>query len=324
MKEDRSEIFVGLFLFAGLALLAGLVLRFSNFGDRFREHYEVKAEFANAGGIVRNSDVRLAGATIGKVASPPQLTADGTAITIDLHIFENFKVPENSKVVIEKEGLVGDAYVAISPPLELTGDHWKGGDLVQGVESTLEKIQDNAEQTLEKVTTALEDLDRAIQKFNDNILGEESLKRWDIAGIELTNAIKTLNEKILGEENTKNIQETIKNARIASENLAESSKKLSPILDKGQAAADKLEPTIEELRVVIGNANKALDGFSDSDGLLNALLNDSELRADFEVFVRNLRERGILRYKDDPPVEETATGDRAKRPGLGIFRKKRP
>ena len=324
MKEDRSEIWVGLFLFAGLALLAGLVLRFSNFGDSFRDHYKVTAEFANAGGIVRNSDVRLAGATIGKVSTPPQLMDNGTGITIELQIYENFKVPENSRVVIEKEGLVGDAYVAIGPPLELTGLHWKDGDRVQGMESTLDKIQENAEETLEKVTIALEDLDRAIQKFNDNILGEDSLERWDIAGIELTNAIKTLNEKILGEENAENISETLKNARIASENFAESSKKLSPIIEKGEAAAEKLEPTIEELRVVIGNANEALDGFSESDGLLNALLNDSQLRSDFEVFVRNLRERGILRYKDDAPAPAAATDGKEKRGGLGIFRKKRP
>ena len=37
MKEDRSELYVGIFVFIGLAIIGGLVLRFSHFKDSFRK-----------------------------------------------------------------------------------------------------------------------------------------------------------------------------------------------------------------------------------------------------------------------------------------------
>ncbi|MEM9479825.1 MAG: MlaD family protein [Verrucomicrobiota bacterium] len=323
MKEDHSELWVGVFLLLGLALIAGLVLKFSNFGDSFQERYTVTVEFTDAGGVVRGSEVRLAGATIGKVAGPPKLKDEITGVTVEIRIQERFRVPKMAKVIVAKEGLVGDAYIAIEPPPILSGEFWNDGDLVKGEESTLDRIQENAQETLAKVTEALEDLDDAILKFNDNILGDENLERFDIAIVELTSAIKSLNEKVLGEENTENLKVTLENIRKTSENLSKSSEKLDPILASGQEAAEQLVPTIEDLREVVKNASGALEEISNSDGLLDALLRDEDLRADFEAFVKNLRERGVLRYKDVAD-ESTAEGQPEESSRRGIFGRKRP
>lgn len=319
MKEDRSELYVGIFVFIGLAVIGGLVLRFSHFKDSFRDVYGLKIEFVDAGGIIKGSEVRFAGAPIGKVTSQAVLKEDWSGVVFDLEIYDEYRFPKNAKVVIANEGLVGDAFIKIDPPSELINEYWQDGDQVIGKVSALDKIQENAEATLEQVTNALDDLDSAILKFNESILDDENLERFDVAVVELTSAIKSLNEKVLGDENTENLKLSLENIRIASENLAKGTERIEPILAKGEEVVDQIGPAFEELRAVVRNVNEKLDKAEEGDGLVNALVNDSELRRDFEIFVKNMKKYGVLRYRDteideaESQVKEAEKADEKKR-----------
>lgn len=323
MKEDRSELFVGIFVFIGLAIIGGLVLRFSHFKDSFRDVYRVKIEFVDAGGIIKGSEVRFAGAPIGKVVSSAVLKEDWSGVVFDLEIYDEYRFPKNAKVVTAMEGLVGDSYIKIDPPSEQIDEFWKDGDYVIGKVSALDKIQENAEATLEQVTNALDDLDSAILKFNESILDDENLERFDVAVVELTSAIKSLNEKVLGDANTENLKLSLENIRIASENLAKGSERFEPILAKGEAVVEQIGPAFDELREVVRNVNEKLDSVESGDGLVNALVNDVELRKDFELFFKNLKKYGILRYRDTDEEEEVSEELEEKKRRL-FFGKKRP
>ena len=48
---------------------------------------------------------------------------------------------------------------------------------------------------------------------------------------------------------------------------------------------------------------------NDGDGLLSAILNDPELKENFTALVANLRENGVLRYKDTAGAEGEASAD---------------
>ena len=62
MKQNRTELLLGIFLFVGLLVLGGIILRFGSFKDHFREKYELTLMFPQAGVIVKGSEVRLGGA----------------------------------------------------------------------------------------------------------------------------------------------------------------------------------------------------------------------------------------------------------------------
>ncbi|RYD76972.1 MAG: MCE family protein, partial [Verrucomicrobiaceae bacterium] len=73
MSTERkgTEVFVGLFLFIGFAFIAIMVVLFGRVSMGGKDTYQVTVEFPNASGIVKGSDVLLAGARIGTVAEAP-------------------------------------------------------------------------------------------------------------------------------------------------------------------------------------------------------------------------------------------------------------
>lgn len=72
-REKSKQRTAGLFVLIGLLLLGVLIVEFGRFGDRFKGHYPLFLEFPQTAGIIKNSEVRLRGAKIGRVATHPEL-----------------------------------------------------------------------------------------------------------------------------------------------------------------------------------------------------------------------------------------------------------
>ena len=66
--ERGLEFKVGIFVFVGLAMLGALVVQFGRLGEGFKTYYPLTVRFNDASGLLKGSDVLLAGARIGKVA----------------------------------------------------------------------------------------------------------------------------------------------------------------------------------------------------------------------------------------------------------------
>lgn len=325
MDRKRSELLVGLFLFVGLCLLAGMILKFGNFGDVFRAKYVIELRYPNAGGLVEGSEVKFSGVTVGRVTAPPMTNEDFTGAIIQLTIFKEYPIPKGSKISVATAGFLGDSYVAITPPDIPSQDYLADGDRVTGTPAGgLSALADSAgdlseagKEVVEDMRTALGELNSALAKLDSSILGEENLIRFNETVIELSEAVKSLNSEVLGEQNSTNLRLALENFRKtsehvakASENLSASSEKIAPILDSAKSAVDKAEGGIEAMSSAARNADRAITRATEGPGLLAALMNDGELRADFEALIANLRENGILRYRDnadrpdDPPLSE--------------------
>jgi len=69
--ERGLEFKVGVFVFVGCAALAGLVVKFGRLGEGVKTYYQLTVRFADASGLLKGSDVLLAGAKIGRVAQVP-------------------------------------------------------------------------------------------------------------------------------------------------------------------------------------------------------------------------------------------------------------
>src|SRR5881275_2325703 len=110
------EFKVGIFVFVGLAMLGALLVQFGRLGEGFKTYYALTVRFSNASGLLKGSDVLLAGARIGKVAGGPRLVREGNGVAVPLKIYDYVKVPEGTKFTVGSSGLLGDRFVNVSMP----------------------------------------------------------------------------------------------------------------------------------------------------------------------------------------------------------------
>src|SRR5437588_12056885 len=114
--ERGLEFKVGAFVFVGLAMLGALVVQFGRLGEGFKTYYALTIRFNDASGLLKGSDVLLAGARIGKVSGGPRLVREGNGVAVPLKIYDYVKIPEESKFTVGSSGLLGDRFVNVTMP----------------------------------------------------------------------------------------------------------------------------------------------------------------------------------------------------------------
>ena len=70
MKQKlKPETWVGLFLIAGILMIIGVILGFGNIKTSKEQTYPINIIFKDAAGLIKDSQIRLGGVTVGKVNS---------------------------------------------------------------------------------------------------------------------------------------------------------------------------------------------------------------------------------------------------------------
>ena len=114
--ERGLEFKVGIFVFVGLAMLGALLVQFGRLGEGFKTYYTVTVRFSDASGLLKGTDVLLAGARIGKVAGGPKLLREGDGVAVPLKIYDYIKIPKEAKFTVGSSGLLGDRFVNVAIP----------------------------------------------------------------------------------------------------------------------------------------------------------------------------------------------------------------
>src|SRR5207248_517784 len=100
----------------GLAMLGALVVQFGRLGEGLKTYYPLTVRFSDASGLLKGSDVLLAGAKIGKVSGGPRMVREGQGVDVPLKIYDYIKIPEASKFTVGSSGLLGDRFVNVVMP----------------------------------------------------------------------------------------------------------------------------------------------------------------------------------------------------------------
>ena len=307
MSTERKgmEIYVGLFLFIGLATIAIMVIVFGRVGEGFAKTYPLIVQFPNASGLVKDSDVLLAGARIGKVATHPKLIGSLYAVEVTLKIREEIQVPRTAQFLVGSSGLLGDRFVDVIPPLKFGPE-------------------DMAEPGSRIIGTRAGGLDDLTQK--GGVVMDQLSKELE----EIQKITVQLHSGLLSEKNMQNLTEAFANLKTTSVNLNESTKKLEPIFAKADAAMDsakgtmktaedaaaEFKKTVEEFRKVAGSANKTMDSAkglvesgrslidkaNNGQGALGMLLSDRQTAENLRALIANSRRSGFIFYKDREPA----------------------
>ncbi len=112
MRREIMEIAAGIVVLIIAAAAVGLA--FSSSGVESVAGYEIEAEFDNVGGVNLGTEVRLSGVKVGTVVGK-QLAEKGDLALLTLSIGADYRIPEDSRVRILPEGLLGSSYVQLEP-----------------------------------------------------------------------------------------------------------------------------------------------------------------------------------------------------------------
>jgi len=279
--ERGLEFKVGIFVFAGLAMLGALVVQFGRLGEGLKTYYPLTIRFSDASGLLKGSDVLLAGARIGKVSDGPRLVREGNGVAVPLKIYDYVKIPEGSKFTVGSSGLLGDRFVNVAmpsgPPTKfLAPNSFVNGSRESGI---------------------------------DDLAHEGGALVGDLRGVvqKIDTTVTRLNQDVLSQETAENLRSSIAHLNEATGNFADASKKLGSVVDKADSTMDSTKKAADDLQKVLSSATQG-------KGLLAALLTNQELANDLRALVSNLRAHGVLFYRDTAAKIDNTSREEAKPP----------
>jgi phospholipid/cholesterol/gamma-HCH transport system substrate-binding protein len=277
--ERGLEFKVGAFVFVGLAMLSALVVQFGRLGEGFKTYYGLTVRFSDASGLLKGSDVLLAGAKIGKVSGGPRLVRQGNGVDVPLKIYDYVKIPTGTKFAVGSSGLLGDRFVNVTMPPGQPTAYVPKDAYLQGTRET--GLDDLTRQGGELVT----DLRTTVQNINTTVT--------------------RLNQEALSSGNMQNWQASMQHLSDTTASLAESSKKLDDVIDKADSALGSFRKDADDMQLVVADARKTVQAATqvfrqavEGKGLLAALLTNQELANDLRSLIGNLRAHGVLFYRD--------------------------
>lgn len=107
----KVEISVGAFVVVGVLALAYLSLTLGGLQWSTRR-FTLHARFASVGELKVGAPVKLAGVAIGEVT---RIALAGFAAEVEMRLDDSLGLPEDTIASVQGAGLLGDAFVALSP-----------------------------------------------------------------------------------------------------------------------------------------------------------------------------------------------------------------
>jgi phospholipid/cholesterol/gamma-HCH transport system substrate-binding protein len=309
-RNKKTELLVGLFLTFGLLLLGLLILQFSSVRELFKDTYDITGAFPDGSGIKKGTPVRLGGLPAGKVPKPPAPNSSFDGVIITLEIYEHVKIPADALFGIGTSGLLGDSYIEIKPsgkppqayiePGAALGKEYNSKGGLGGLQETAAEVAEKLAVAVDAITDVVADVKLSLKRINEGALSEKT-------------TVEFRDTLTLGEQTSKDVREAVASFKNAAKSLEETTKKLDPAVTKLDSAFGKADAVM----VSANDAMKSIDDSADaigkvardlnkSGGLLPALIHDASLKHEFSQLISNLRQRGILFYKDKPGAEEQA------------------
>src|SRR5947209_13376522 len=214
MRRDGRglEFKVGIFVFLGVAAVGALVVQFGRLGEGFKTYYALTVRFNDASGLLKGSDVLLAGARIGKVAAGPRLVREGNGVLVPLKIYDYIKIPDTSKFTVGSSGLLGDRFVNVTMPTGKSANFLAPNATINGARET-----------------GIEDLTR-----------EGGALVGDLRGVvqKIDTTVTRLNDEVLSKATTENLRSSVAHLHEATSAFADSRTNPRPHADKGYPGVD--------------------------------------------------------------------------------------
>ena len=168
-KESNLELKVGVFVVAALVALGVFIFSVSDF-SMLAKGKNVRAVFNFANGLKKSAPVRFAGVDSGIVQDIGVFYDESEGqmkVEADLWLSAGTRIPEDSTVIINQLGLMGEKYVEILPGEKTDNVIEDGSTLIGEDPVALEELSKMFSNLAGK-------LEQSIDGFNEVVLSEEN------------------------------------------------------------------------------------------------------------------------------------------------------
>ncbi|MFR4417202.1 MAG: MlaD family protein [Akkermansia sp.] len=317
MKQKlKPETWVGIFLIAGILMIIGVILGFGNIKTSKEQTYPINIIFKDAAGLIKDSQIRLGGVTVGKVTKAPELLPSGNEVMLEASIQSDVKIQQGSVFRVDMQNILGDKYIDIVPPAQPTHEYiLPHATIIGQPESDFSKIKNNAVGATEEILKILKQIEKNRTTLRGHPQYREAAKGWpddqaDQRGHhrpDIQNPRqRTVSNKPGGRTAPATcaaMKDTVRDARKLIAGAEEKLNTLDP-------AVKAIPPTLAALRKASEQISSFTADARKNQGFLGLLMYDARFRANAQEFIRNLRDYGILRYRNpnEPQVKPDPRG----------------
>lgn len=273
------EFKVGLLVLIVSGIIAGMSLRVSNDPSYLGSSKEVWFYIDDASGLVKNSNVAMAGITIGIIRD---IKLENGQAKVEMVLQGNVPITKSARIEIRPNGILGDKHVEVvsgdprDPPLR-SGEQILVVDDRASVDrliAEVSKITKSLSAVAENIKSATDgDTDKPLGRIINNIetittdLAQLSRERKDQVGeiIDDVHGITgTLND-IVNDEGPEGLKASLKGALKSLRRIEVSLKNVEDItgkINRGEGTIGKLvndETTVEEVNNAVNSINNYLD-----------------------------------------------------------------
>lgn len=297
---SSNEVKVGALTLGGAGLLAGIITFLGAF-NLSSGGYELKISYPQVGGLMPGHVVRYAGVQVGTVK---KVNVHGENVDVVADINEEIKIPQGAVFSLGSDGILGERFIDIHPPIKMTGQYINPGDTLSGQPGAgLEEFMTASSKVLEKVEGIAEALnnvfgDPEVQRsMRDGFINARDISNnmntftkvmADVAVAnqnEITTLIHQMSEMSLRLNNAASQMENIMvetNKGGAGQNMARIIENLANASGRIEKATELLEKvstdpqTEEDIKATIHNARQA----SDKANRMLGVLDTAKMQAD--------------------------------------------
>jgi phospholipid/cholesterol/gamma-HCH transport system substrate-binding protein len=281
MDEDKKlELKVGLTIFIAAVVLSVGLLWFQGF-EIGKRTYEITAIFPMVGGVDPGDEVNVNGVEKGEVK---RVSLEGTSVHIRMAIYSSVKIPDDSKVILQTVGIMGERVVSI-----MLGE----SDTYMEPGMTLEGIYDpGMSEVLASLGNITGDMTRLVQDIRT--IAEALAEGDDLRKTVENLAIVTGELKELMSKNAPKIEDGITSFSRSAERfdllLERNEGRIDSIITAVDEASRELPELARRVSAVTEAMNEVVQLFQSEQSTMGALMNNRDLLDRLERTISSLDE----------------------------------
>ncbi len=284
MNKFSLEAKVGIFFIACAVIFAYVWFKVLDFN--IKEGFQLKARFKSAEGLVKDSQVQIAGIKVGTVKDIAFDPETGKAMVL-MDIKDTYRnaIPEDSRVSVKTKGLLGDKFIVIEPGRP------NARKLKPGEEFSLVFEPTDTEKVFESMGVVTQDLQALTREARKQIIDEKGSQKMDNIITNTDSVMKIMNELLT--KNQEKLDRSIANIDVASGDLSEitsrNKEKIHGTIDQFERFSKSMDKSSDKFARAANEVEALTRDIRTGKGTLGKLATDESLFRDTQALVRDFR-----------------------------------
>ncbi len=277
---SSSEVKVGAITLGGAAILAAMItfLGTFSFGS---DKYDILIDYPQVSGLMAGNMVRYAGVQVGTVKG---LAVGNDGIEVTAEINDNVQIPAEATFTIGSDGIMGEKFVDIQPPVRSVSVFLEEGDRVKGMPGGgFDTFMSSSGDVLKKVENIADALENV---FGDPEV-QQSMREGFLNMKDISANMNTFT-KVMADTAVDNQQQI----NLMAKQLSEMTVRLNATADSVANIIGEVDKghTGQNVALMVENLAKTSARIEEASKLLEKVASDPQTEEDLKATLHNARQ----------------------------------